>query len=97
MTRKLTLYTRRDCCLCDEMKEVVRAAAADHSFSLVELDVDSSADLQKQYGTEVPVLFIDGRKAFKYRVTAKQLAKKISRRPPKLFTSIAGFLGKGKS
>ena len=97
MTRKLTLYTRRDCCLCDEMKAVVLAAAADHSFSLAELDVDSSADLQKQYGAEVPVLFIDGRKAFKYRVTAKQLAKKISRRPPKLFTSIAGFLGKGKS
>ena len=97
MTRKLTLYTRRDCCLCDEMKAVILAAAAEQPFSLEEIDVDNCAELQTQYGNEVPVLFIDGRKAFKYRVTVKQLRKKIRRRPPKLYTSITHFLGKGKS
>ena len=53
-------------------------------------------ELREKFADQVPVLFIDGRKAFKYRVTAKQLAKKLGRKPPKLFTMIAGFLGKGE-
>src|SRR4051812_14287372 len=97
MMRKLTLYTRRDCCLCHEMKAIILAAAAEYSFSLEQIDVDGSAELQKQYGNQIPLLFIDGRKAFKYRLTAKQLARKISRKPPKLFTTLGGLLPKRKS
>lgn len=80
MKPALMLYTRRDCGLCDEMKKVIRAAAADCEFSLDEVDVDSSVDLSERYGHEVPVLFIDGRKAFKYRVTAKGLARRLKKR-----------------
>lgn len=86
MTAKLTLYTRRDCCLCDEMKTVIRAAAADCEISLDEIDVDSSAELRQCYGNEVPVLFIDGRKAFKYRATAKALRRRLK------FRSLARFV-----
>jgi hypothetical protein len=42
-----------------------------------EIDVDASADLQEKYGGEVPVLFINGRKAFKYRATARELEKRL--------------------
>ena len=31
------------------------------------------------FGEEVPVLFLDGRKAFKYRVTEGELRRKIAR------------------
>jgi hypothetical protein len=79
------------------MKAIILAAAAECSFSLEQIDVDGSAELQKQYGNQVPLLFIDGRKTFKYRLTAKQLARKISRKPPKLFTTLGGLLRKGKS
>lgn len=81
MTAKLTLYTRRDCCLCDEMKAAIHAAAADCEFSLEEIDVDGCAELCELHGNEVPVLFIDGRKAFKYRVTARELARRLAKRP----------------
>lgn len=79
MISKLTLYTRKDCCLCEEMKEVVRKAAGELPFEMHEIDVDSTPDLQKKYGNEVPVLFINGRKAFKYRVTEGALKKKLRR------------------
>ncbi len=36
-------------------------------------------EIQKEFGNEVPVLFINGRKAFKYRVTARELAKRLER------------------
>jgi len=81
MKPKLTLYSRQDCCLCDEMKAAVRAVAAEIPLELDEIDVDSSADLKTKLGAEVPVLFIDGRKAFKYRVTEKKLKSRLARRP----------------
>lgn len=80
MICKITLYTRKDCCLCDEMKEVVRQVAGEFSLNVKEIDVDSTADLQRQHGSEVPVLFINGRKAFKVRVTEGELKRRLKRK-----------------
>ena len=80
MNAKLILYSRADCSLCEEMKGAIRHVAAKIPLHLEEIDVDSSAQLKDEFGDEVPVLFIDGRKAFKYRVTARQLARRIGRR-----------------
>jgi glutaredoxin len=74
MRHQLVLYSRVDCCLCDEMKTVIRRVAERTPLDVEEIDIDSSADLRQKYGEEVPVLFINGRKAFKYRLTAWQLA-----------------------
>jgi len=74
MSHQLVLYSRIDCCLCDEMKTIIRQVAERTPLTVEEIDIDSSADLKQKYGEEVPVLFINGRKAFKYRLTAKQLA-----------------------
>lgn len=94
MKPKLTLYSRRDCGLCDAMKAVIRQVAAATPLDIVEIDIDTSGELQALYGDQVPVLFIDGRKAFKYRATAKQLAKRLGRKPAKLFTVISGVWGR---
>lgn len=77
MTAALTLYTRKDCCLCDEMKAAVAAAAKKIPVALEVVDIDTSAELAARYGSEVPVLFINGRKAFKYRVEAKELERRL--------------------
>lgn len=66
-----------DCCLCEEMKGVVRDVAEEVPLEVEEVDVDSEPDLREKFGGEVPVLFIDGRKAFKYRVAARELKKKL--------------------
>ncbi len=79
MTRQIRLYTRRDCCLCEEMKGVIRDVAEEVPLEVEEVDVDSEPDLREKFGGEVPVLFIDGRKAFKYRVAARELKKKLRR------------------
>lgn len=61
------------------MKAVIKAVAAKIAVDIEEIDVDSSARMQEQFGNEVPVLFIDGRKAFKYRLTAASLEKRLRR------------------
>ncbi|OGQ24142.1 MAG: hypothetical protein A3C54_03905 [Deltaproteobacteria bacterium RIFCSPHIGHO2_02_FULL_60_17] len=59
------------------MKEAVRRLAGEFPMNVIEVDVDSSAELRRLHGDEVPVLFINGRKAFKYRVTANDLKKRL--------------------
>ena len=77
MSHRLLLYSRAGCCLCEEMKTVIRRVAESTPLELDEIDIDDSAGLKQKYGEEVPVLFINGRKAFKYRLTARQLAAKL--------------------
>jgi len=79
MTTKLTVYTRKDCCLCDEMKAVVHQLGETTAIEITEIDVDSSAELREKFGDQVPLLFINGRKAFKYRLSERQLADKLAR------------------
>jgi len=77
---KVTLYTRAGCCLCDDAKRVLDAARRHAGFDLEELDIDADAALRQLYNDEVPVIAINGRKAFKYRVTETELLKKLEAR-----------------
>lgn len=79
MTVAVTLYTRADCCLCADMKALLDEVAGDVPFRLSEVDVDSDPDLQARFGDSVPVLFVDGCKAFKYSATAGALRRKLKR------------------
>jgi len=65
---QLTLYTRAQCPLCHEMRAVIERVARDVPLALELIDVDTDAALAAAYGDEVPVLAINGRKAFTARV-----------------------------
>jgi glutaredoxin len=77
---QVTLYTRRGCHLCDEAKHVIESARSRAPFDYEELDIDSDPRLRQLYNEEVPVIAIDGKKAFKYRVTTAELLKKLAAR-----------------
>ena len=77
---KVTLYTRAGCCLCEDAKRVLEAVRGRASFDLDEIDIDSNAELRQAYNDEVPVVAINGSKAFKYRVTEQELLKKLAAR-----------------
>jgi hypothetical protein len=59
------------------MAAVVEQVAPRFSAELAVRDVDADAELLARFGDEVPVLLIDGRKAFKYRVSAADLARRL--------------------
>ncbi|MGA2132683.1 MAG: glutaredoxin family protein [Bryobacteraceae bacterium] len=77
---RVTLYTRAGCCLCDEAKQVLTAAQARAPFEYEEIDIDRHPRWRDRYNDEVPVIAIDGRKAFKYRVTMGEFLKKLAAR-----------------
>jgi thiol-disulfide isomerase/thioredoxin len=78
----LTLYSRPGCHLCDDMKAVIARVAMEHAVdvTLEEIDISTDADLESRYGTEIPVLLLNGRKVAKYRVTEGELARMLSTR-----------------
>lgn len=76
----MVVYSRQDCCLCDEALEQIEAARTSAAFALEVVDVDRDPELAERYGHEVPVVEIDGRKAFKYRLTTRQLLRRLERR-----------------
>ncbi|HEY8517813.1 MAG TPA: glutaredoxin family protein [Candidatus Binatia bacterium] len=76
----MVLYSREDCCLCEDALREIEAARASVPFELRIVDVDSDPELVQRYGHEVPVVEIDGRKAFKYRVTSRELLRRLRRR-----------------
>lgn len=73
----LAIYTRPGCHLCDEMKQVVAPLAREFGSALDEIDISQDAGLEAQFGTEIPVLFVNGRKAFKYRVSTGELRRRL--------------------
>lgn len=76
---RVEIYSRQDCHLCDEAKSAVAQATADLSVEILETDVDTNPLLCERFGHEVPVVFVDGRKAFKFRVDPARLRRRIER------------------
>ena len=78
MKPQVTLYTRAGCCLCDDAKQVIAAARPHADFDYTEIDIDSDPDLARLYGHEVPVITINRRKAFKYKVNMIDFLNKLA-------------------
>jgi glutaredoxin len=58
VTREVTLYTRRDCGLCDEALELLRPLSRTLAFSIVERDVDSDPALADRFNDVIPVVAV---------------------------------------
>jgi glutaredoxin len=76
---RIEIYTRPGCHLCDEALAELQDATSRFDFELVQRDVQENPEWEAEFGLEVPVIFIDGRKAFKYRIPPGELRKRLSR------------------
>jgi hypothetical protein len=79
---RIRFLTRAGCHLCVEARRVVEQVAREEGGALEIVDVDSQAELAERYGEEVPVLLIDGLKAFKFRVDEDALRRRLRRARP---------------
>ncbi len=69
----VTLYGKPECCLCDEAMEVLRKVNAEIAFDLEKIDISRNPELLDEFGLKIPVIFVDGVQAFKYRVNEGRL------------------------
>jgi uncharacterized membrane protein len=52
----VTLYTRKDCHLCEQVKADLESIQEKYPHRLVEIDIDADPALQKKYLLEIPVV-----------------------------------------
>ncbi|HMK28602.1 MAG TPA: glutaredoxin family protein [Terriglobales bacterium] len=76
--REVILYSRKGCHLCEVVKESLMKLSRRGGFRWQEVDVDSKEEYRRRFTDEVPVVFIDGRKAFKYRMDEREFLRKIA-------------------
>ena len=76
----VTLYTRQGCCLCDDAKRILMEARRRAEFDYQEYDIDRDPELRRMYNDEVPVIAIDGVKAFQYHLDLQAFLKRLAAR-----------------
>ncbi len=74
---EVIVYSRKGCHLCEIVKESLAKLHKRGGFTWREVDVDCDLETRRLYGDEVPVVFINGRKAFKYRMDEQEFLRKL--------------------
>lgn len=69
------LYTREGCHLCDVARGILERVGRRVPFDLTVIDVDGDPRLAREHGEDVPVVFVNGRKTFAYRVDPGELER----------------------
>jgi glutaredoxin len=75
--KKVELFTRQGCHLCDVAYEVVARVREREPFELTTVDVDTDPALAKEYGWDVPVVVVDGIRHAKYHVDEEAFLKRL--------------------
>jgi glutaredoxin len=75
----VTLYLSPGCHLCDRAHDVLAEARDEVGFGLVEVDITDDPELEARYREWLPVVEIDGERAFVYHVDPGGLRKKLAR------------------
>ncbi|MSQ72967.1 MAG: glutaredoxin family protein [Betaproteobacteria bacterium] len=76
---RITLYSRKNCHLCDDMLKALEALRVDLHFHLDVIDVDANPDLARRYGELVPVLAAGASVICQYRLNVSELRATLSK------------------
>jgi glutaredoxin len=71
------IYSRPLCHLCDQAKEIIERVRRRIAFDLSIIYIESDPELEKEFGEQIPVVFINGRKVFKYHVEETAFEQKV--------------------
>jgi glutaredoxin len=76
----VVVYSRKGCHLCDVVKDTLIRLDGQADFQWREVDIDTDPELRQQYNDQVPVVFINGRKAFKYHMEEQMFLRAMAAR-----------------
>ena len=75
---RVTVYHAAGCHLCERALELVGRVHEELPFELEAIDVTGDPELEQRYREWLPVVEIDGRRAFVYHVDEAALRRKLS-------------------
>jgi glutaredoxin len=78
---KVVLYTKPGCCLCDTVKAQLSEIRRRHPFQLREVNILEDPAARAQFQEEIPVVFVEGRKACQYHLDEKAFIERLKSHP----------------
>ena len=72
---EVIIYSKPDCCLCDEALQVLARVQRVFPFVLKKINILTDSDLYAQFKNEIPVVYIQSKKVFKHRVDEPKLLR----------------------
>jgi glutaredoxin len=75
--RQVVVYTAAGCQLCERALEVVREVGQEVAFELDVVDIGGDSELEARYREHLPVIEIDGERAFTYFVDPAALRARL--------------------
>jgi glutaredoxin len=72
---RLELYTRPGCHLGNDLRAICERLAGEIAFEFGEVNIEADPSLQARYEREVPMLFVDGRLAVRFRTSERELRR----------------------
>ena len=76
---QIEILTKKDCCLCDDAKEIIEKVLPDFPASLTATDIESDPVLFENYKERIPVVRLNGEESFVYKVHETTLRKKLEK------------------
>jgi glutaredoxin len=76
--RKVVLYHAQGCHLCERALRVLHEVRQEIPFDFEEIDIDGDPELEARYREWLPVVEIDGERAFVYYVDSGALRRKLA-------------------
>jgi glutaredoxin len=76
--RRVTVYSKPDCHLCQQAISRLQALSTELSFELTELDITLDEALHRAYFERIPVIALDGEELFDYFVDERILRARLS-------------------
>ena len=67
----VVVYGKPDCSLCDEVKRQLKSLRVSYPFRLKEVNILEDGQAYTRFRNDIPVVFVNGKKAFKYRLDEK--------------------------
>jgi hypothetical protein len=77
MGRRVTIFTSEGCHLCEQALAVVREGQAREQYEVEVVDITGDIELESEYRALIPVIEIDGVRAFTYFVTVDALLDRL--------------------
>ena len=76
--RKVVLYHAEGCRLCERARAILEQVREEADFELLEIDIGGDPGLEAHYREWLPVVEIDGERAFVYYVDPAAFRRKVA-------------------
>jgi glutaredoxin len=71
--RRITVYSKPGCHLCDRAKDVLNRCRQRVAFEIEVVDISQNPELLARYGEDIPVILLDGEEIARHFVRERKL------------------------